>query len=409
LLAFSWSLLAHNLLKASRLGTQRWHDEALSLADQALGYLKGKECLNEITYNSLIVKGNAFLYKGDWISLLETGRKLCEFAIMSQNHYEISSSCLWIVMALERSGRFGECVIEAQNSLNIFNAMGIRQIEREREIHKLLLAALVQLKRWDDIWLHAQNVLTSTQDPDRSDIRFVVLSAAIPNARNDSDRRMAIRSIEESGGWIETLLRRPHDQLRNEVAGLYLSMITRLQDWVRVGPSISSEGWEEIDQAYYPSFFISETIAELCKSRGRAVAFSALSDLLTNGLPSTLKSASNHQSQSDTDVQLPAVAFLERCLSSFISQIDDADFLIDVVKTVEDHFPDRFEGQRKILTAAADFHRSGCDPATLARMNPDIAQTLRMIWLPDSEGDQPPPPPKRTAARKASAKKRRKP
>ena len=98
---------------------------------------------------------------------------------------------------------------------------------------------------------------------------------------------------------------------------------------------------------------------------------------------------------------------MEGCLSSFFREIDDAGFLTDVVDTLQDRFPDSFEGQRKILTAAADFHRSGRDRATLARMDPDIAQTLRMIWLSDSEVDQPPPP-KRMAARKLAARKRRK-
>ena len=187
---------------------------------------------------------------------------------------------------------------------------------------------------------------------------------------------------------------------------LYLATVTVLRDWARVGPLIDTARWEWIDKSGV-WIFVVKRIVELCAGHGRATAFSAINDLLTNGLLPNLKSAPNHQLPTYTDTKPPGVAFLEGCLSSFFREIDDAGFLTDVVDTLQDRFPDSFEGQRKILTAAADFHRSGRDRATLARMDPDIAQTLRMIWLSDSEVDQPPPP-KRMAARNSTARKRRK-
>jgi hypothetical protein len=192
------------------------------------------------------------------------------------------------------------------------------------------------------------------------------------------------------------------------MVGLYLATVTLLRGWTRTGPLINAARWEWVDKSGVWIFVVG-TIAGLCSDHGRAIAFSAFNDLLTNGLIPNLKSTPDQQLSIYIDTKPPGITFLEGCLSSFFREIDDAGFLTDVVGTLQERFPDNFEGQRKILTAAADFHRSGCNPAILARMDPDIAQTLRMIWLPDSEGDQPPPPPKRTVARKTSAKKRSKP
>jgi hypothetical protein len=234
-----------------------------------------------------------------------------------------------------------------------------------------------------------------------------VLSAIIANASDDNDRRMAMQRFEKSGGWDDALSQSPNDLSSAQMIGLYLATATQLHDWARIGPLFTATRWEWVDRsdAWY---FVVEAIAGLCRDHGRAAAFSVFNDLLTNGLYPVLESVSNQSSSTDIDARPPGMAFLGRCLSSFVHQIDDAGFLTDVVDALRDFFPDRFEGQRKILTAVAEFHRAGRDRATLARMDPDIAQILREIWLPDAEPDQPLLPRKRAAAQKSAAGKRRK-
>jgi hypothetical protein len=308
---------------------------------------------------------------------------------------------------LKATDRLEECAFEAQKALEILGSQSKPQIYFEVELHRILIESLVKLNRWDTIWQHVDAVLAPPRTPVRSAIRFALLSAAIIHARDDTERHIAVRRFEESGGWDDALSQSVSDHSITPTVGLYLATVTLLQDWTRAGPLISASRWEWIDKSGVWIFVVG-AIAGLCSDHGRTIAFSAFNDLLTNGLPHILKSTPDNHLSAYTYTRLPGITFLEGCLSSLFREIDDAGFLTDVVDTLQERFPDNFEGQRKILTAAADFHRSGRDQATLAKMDPDIAQTLRMIWLPDSEGDQLPPPSKRMADRKLAARKRRK-
>jgi hypothetical protein len=314
---------------------------------------------------------------------------------------------LWITTALQKSGRLDECVTEGQKALEILGGIHTPQVDCEIEVYRIVIESLAQMQRWDAIWQYVDVALAPPQNSARSAVWFAVLGAVIANARDDNDRRMAMQRFEEAGGWNEILLQRPDNSSIARMVGLYLATAARLQDWARIDPLITSARWEWIDRCD-AWFYIGEEIARLCRDYGRAIAFSAFSDLFTNGLASVLKSVPNYPSSASTDARPPGIAFLEGCLLSFIWKINDAGFLTDVVDTIQDRFPDRFKGHRIILTAVAEFHRAGRDRATLARLDPDIAQILREIWLPDAEPDQHPLPRRRAATQKSATGSRRK-
>jgi hypothetical protein len=384
--AYALSFLAFNLSWADRMEHYHFDEEALLIADQAFDYVKDEKFPTRILRGTLMVKCMFFNGRGNWKSLLKTGQHLCELAKSSQDNYSLAFAFLWIAIGLRESGCIEEAVTEAQNALEFLESTEEPQIGCEIGLHQLLIESLAALSRWEAIWQHARAVLAHPQDPTRYTVRFAVRGAVIFNARNKNDYRMAMQCFEESGGWDEILSLSASDFSTAKTVGLYLATATRLQDWARIGSQITAERWEWIDQSH-AAVYVVETIAALCNDQGRALAFSALDDLLTNGLPLALRDALNRRASDCTDTRLPAMAFLEGCISSFVKEIDDAGFLTDVVDTIQDRFPDHFEGLRKMLTSAADFHRSRRDPAILARMDPDIAQALRAIWLYDTESE----------------------
>jgi len=83
-------------------------------------------------------------------------------------------------------------------------------------------------------------------------------------------------------------------------------------------------------------------------------------------------------------------------------RIEDPDTLEAWATAIELHFPGRYAAETSWLRDAASYHRSGRDPAALARLDPDFAQALRAMFPPPDTT-----PPKKTRARKTSGRSKR--
>jgi tetratricopeptide (TPR) repeat protein len=92
-------------------------------------------------------------------------------------------------------------------------------------------------------------------------------------------------------------------------------------------------------------------------------------------------------------------AWLRELLGQALRRINDPDKLEAVATAVELHFPGRYGDEVSRLRGAALYLASGRDPAALARLDPDLATTLKLIH---------PPLEKAPAKEKAKPSKRRK-
>jgi tetratricopeptide (TPR) repeat protein len=92
-------------------------------------------------------------------------------------------------------------------------------------------------------------------------------------------------------------------------------------------------------------------------------------------------------------------AWLRELLGHALRRIDDPDKLEAVATAVELHFPGRYGDELSRLLGAAQYLATGRDPAALARLDPDLATTLKLIH---------PPLEKAPAKEKAKPSKRRK-
>ncbi|HEY8125920.1 MAG TPA: tetratricopeptide repeat protein [Methylocystis sp.] len=92
-------------------------------------------------------------------------------------------------------------------------------------------------------------------------------------------------------------------------------------------------------------------------------------------------------------------AWLRSFLGEALHYINDPDKLEAVATAVELHFPGRYGDEVSRLRGAAQYLTSGRDPAALARLDPDLATTLKLIH---------PPLEKAPAKEKAKPSKRRK-
>jgi len=93
-------------------------------------------------------------------------------------------------------------------------------------------------------------------------------------------------------------------------------------------------------------------------------------------------------------------AWLRRFFGQALRRVHDPDKLEAFATAVELHFPGRYGDELSRLRGAAQYLASGRDPATLARLDPDLATTLKLIY---------PPQEKAPVKEKAKLSKRRKP
>jgi tetratricopeptide (TPR) repeat protein len=79
---------------------------------------------------------------------------------------------------------------------------------------------------------------------------------------------------------------------------------------------------------------------------------------------------------------------VESMANSMMRKTESPDRLDLAAQVIDLHFPGRFAADTGWLRAAARYHQSGRDPAMLARIDPDVARTLR-IMFPPKDGPQP--------------------
>jgi hypothetical protein len=83
--------------------------------------------------------------------------------------------------------------------------------------------------------------------------------------------------------------------------------------------------------------------------------------------------------------------------------VGDPNWLENLEQAIDLRFPARFAGETSRLTAAASYHRSGRDRASLVRLDPDFAKTLETIF-PPQKVDEAMRKPSGRAERRKSAK-----
>jgi tetratricopeptide (TPR) repeat protein len=95
-------------------------------------------------------------------------------------------------------------------------------------------------------------------------------------------------------------------------------------------------------------------------------------------------------------------SWLEAFTTQVIRRSDAPDWLENLARAIELHFPGRFAHEMSRLTAAAGYHRSGRDRAALARLDPDFAKTLETIFPPPEVDKATPKQPGRPQRRKSA-------
>ncbi len=61
-------------------------------------------------------------------------------------------------------------------------------------------------------------------------------------------------------------------------------------------------------------------------------------------------------------------------------QCDNSGFLDDLADLLRDTYGDQFSHETALLAATATYHKSGRDPASLERVDPDIATAIKRVW-----------------------------
>ncbi len=105
----------------------------------------------------------------------------------------------------------------------------------------------------------------------------------------------------------------------------------------------------------------------------------------------------------DPDAAKPQQELLLAWIWSFtrgsVTAIEDPAVLTARAEAIALHFPGRFPAETDRLHAAAAYHASGRDPASLARLDPDLARTLRTMF-PPAEAEPAPARGRRSARRR---------
>lgn len=126
----------------------------------------------------------------------------------------------------------------------------------------------------------------------------------------------------------------------------------------------SAEVWVRTEAG----FWAAHAAVQLADSQGRAVAFAALAACLR-----TLAGAFAPLSQT--------------LLHELAVRVSDPGLLSDLADLVRAELPGQVV-QADLLAAAALYHAGGRDPASLQRVDPDIALAIRRVW-PAAEGPKP--------------------
>lgn len=142
------------------------------------------------------------------------------------------------------------------------------------------------------------------------------------------------------------------------------------------------EDWER--KALGP--FTAVAAATLAEEQGRAVAYAAVA-----GCIRALASGGGDG--------VDFTPFLDDLLGELAAQLTDPGLLTDVAGLLREELPPPYATRAALMEAAALFHASGRDPASLQRVDPDIALAIRRVWMPEP-AEAPPSTPKRRTGRK---------
>lgn len=126
--------------------------------------------------------------------------------------------------------------------------------------------------------------------------------------------------------------------------------------------------------------------AALAEEQGRAVAYAAVA-----GCIRALASGGGDG--------VDFTPFLDDLLGELAAQLTDPGLLTDVAGLLREELPPPYATRAALMEAAALFHASGRDPASLQRVDPDIALAIRRVWMPEP-AEAPPSAPKRRTGRK---------
>lgn len=126
-------------------------------------------------------------------------------------------------------------------------------------------------------------------------------------------------------------------------------------------------------------------VTDLSSSAGRAEAYAAVAGCLHALAPSL----------GEPDAEFGS--FVQTLLDGIATQVTDPGLLSDIAALVRQALPARFATQAAMLDAASLFHAAGRDPASLQRVDPDIAIAIRRVWAVPDEQPTPPKKPRRKA------------
>lgn len=126
--------------------------------------------------------------------------------------------------------------------------------------------------------------------------------------------------------------------------------------------------------------------AALAEEQGRAVAYAAVA-----GCIRALASGGGDG--------VDFTPFLDDLLGELAAQLTDPGLLTDVAGLLREELPPPYATRAALMEAAALFHAAGRDPASLQRVDPDIALAIRRVWMPEP-AEAPPSTPKRRTGRK---------
>lgn len=256
------------------------------------------------------------------------------------------AECLRIMaISLYRSGQHETAIKRAREAF----ALAVPQGDHFVAKHALfwLLQSAAVLKRDDDVrwaaeqWLHLLPQLAENDEARRPARNLRHLAPALLRRNRWADDLPLLRAA-----W-------PH-----------------FEDWERSGCGHNTAA----------------AAATLAEEQGRAVAYAAVA-----GCIRALASGGGDG--------VDFTPFLDDLLGELAAQLTDPGLLTDVAGLLREELPSPYATRAALMEAAALFHASGRDPASLQRVDPDIALAIRRVWMPEP-AEAPPSTPKRRTGRK---------
>jgi tetratricopeptide (TPR) repeat protein len=148
---------------------------------------------------------------------------------------------------------------------------------------------------------------------------------------------------------------------------------------------------------------IARSIAEINQTQGRAAAYALVAHAV-DVLAQDAAARAKHGSQKGPE----PITFLCGILSGLSYRKDEPALLRDIIALLEQRLPSETEAQRKLLAAAALRAENPGNPASLERVDPDVARLFDLIADSTPETASEPPPRSSSRRGKRSGTSRRK-